>query len=114
MFAEVTAKVQDLTANGQKRQQEENKLHREEMEIEAKQRFIKELQGKLAKKEMELEQKKDDYKKHEIFSRFLNDVVKDTGGENEGFEGIDELQARFKSLKSENKNLMQKVSDECD
>ncbi len=33
------------------------------MEIEAKQRFIKELQGKLAKKETELEQKKDDYKK---------------------------------------------------
>ena len=36
MFAEVTAKVQDLTANGQKRQQEENKLHREELEIEKK------------------------------------------------------------------------------
>ena len=114
MFAEVTAKVQDLTANGQKRQQEENKLHREEMEIESKQRLIKELQEKLAKKEQDLEQKKEDYDRHKIFSKFLNDVVQDTGGENEGFEGIEELQARFKSLKNENKNLQNKVSGDGD
>ena len=68
------------------------------------------MRGQLMNKEGALEQKKMDYEKHKIFSHFLESVVQDTGGENEGFDGIDELQARFKSLKNENKNLMKRVS----
>lgn len=51
-----------------------------------------------------------DYEKHKIFSHFLESVVNDNSGQNEGFDGIEELQARFKSLKNENKNLMKRVS----
>lgn len=68
------------------------------------------MRAQLGEKERALEQKKMDYEKHKIFQQFLESVVQDTGGENEGFEGIDELQARFKSLKNENKNLMKRVS----
>ena len=110
MVREVTAKVQDLSNNGAKRKAEADKLQREQLEIENKQKEIKQLRAQLMDKEGALEQKKMDYEKHKIFSHFLESVVQDTGGENEGFDGIDELQARFKSLKNENKNLMKRVS----
>lgn len=38
-----------------------------------------------------LEDKRLDYEKHKVFSQFLESVVQDKGGENEGFEGIEEL-----------------------
>ena len=44
-----------------------------------------------------------DLKRHEKFSEFLESVVKDKSGDKEGFEDIEDLQKRFKSLKNENK-----------
>lgn len=87
------------------------KLQRELSEIETKKKTILELKEKLGSKENELEQKKLDFEKHKIFSHFLDAVVNDHSGENEGFDGIEELQSRFKSLKSENKNLQTKKRD---
>ena len=49
-----------------------------------------------------------DLKRHEKFSEFLESVVKDKSGDKEGFEDIEDLQKRFKSLKNENKLLVQR------
>ena len=55
----------------------------------------------LAEKEAELE-------RHRIFSQFLDAVVQDQSGDKEGFSDIMDLQNRFKSLKNENQQLLQR------
>ena len=52
-----------------------------------------------------------DLKRHEKFSEFLESVVKDKSGDKEGFTDIADLQDRFKSLKNENKQLVQRKSN---
>ena len=48
--------------------------------------------------------------RHKKFNKFLEDVVNiDKQGDNKEFEGINDLQDRFKNLKNENRKLMQRV-----
>ena len=54
---------------------------------------------------MILKEKEEDLDRHKIFSTFLESVVQDKSGDKEGFKGIADLQNRFKSLKTENKQL---------
>ena len=45
--------------------------------------------------------------RHKKFNKFLEDVVNiDKQGDNKEFEGINDLQDRFKNLKNENRKLM--------
>ena len=53
--------------------------------------------------EVELQEKQEDLDRHKIFSNFLQSVVNDKSGDNEGFSEIIDLQNRFISLKDENK-----------
>jgi hypothetical protein len=85
-------------------------LAREKAEIEKKQNEILELERKLAEKEQQLEEKESDLQRHKIFTTFLESVVNDKSGDKEGFVSIQDLQNRFKSLKNENKQLVNRVS----
>jgi hypothetical protein len=50
-----------------------------------------ELQQQLEEKEKVLKDKAHDLERHKIFSKFLEDVVNDTSGNNEAFENIEDL-----------------------
>jgi len=45
-------------------------------------------------------------KRHKVFQEFLENVVSDKSGDKEGFVDITDLQDRFRSLKTENNNLL--------
>lgn len=68
------------------------------------------MQATLQEKERILKEKQEDLDRHKKFSEFLESVVNDKSGDKEGFNDIEDLQNRFKSLKNENKQLMQRVS----
>lgn len=106
MINDVTEKTVILQQNSLKRKNEEEKLAKEKAEIAKKHKEIEELRAVLTEKEQYLEEKNRDLQRHRIFSTFLESVVHDKSGDKEGFTGIDDLQDRFKSLKSENKTLM--------
>jgi len=55
-----------------------------------------------------LKEKEDDLASHKIFSTFLESVVLDKSGDKEGFTDLDDLKCRFKNLKNENTNLMER------
>lgn len=105
MINDVTEKTVILQQNSLKRQNEQEKLAKEKAEIAKKRKEIEELKAVLAAKQQNLEEKDRDLQRHRIFSTFLESVVHDKSGDKEGFNGIDDLQDRFKSLKSENQNL---------
>lgn len=46
--------------------------------------------------------------RHDKFTTFLQKVVEMKDGDKEGFESIPDLQNRFKSLKNENKQLLER------
>ena len=87
---------------------EEEKLQKEQKEIAQKRDEIDRLQTNLQKTEQELKDKQEDLDRHKIFSTFLQSVVNDKSGDNEGFSEIIDLQNRFISLKDENKQLMKR------
>jgi hypothetical protein len=68
-----------------------------------------ELEKKLEAKRAKLQEKREELERHKKFNKFLEDVVNDSG-DNKEFQDIDELQNRFKNLKSENMKLMKRVS----
>ena len=53
-------------------------------------------------------EKEADIARHKVFTSFLEDVVKDKTGTSECFSDINDLQGRYKNLKNENKNLIQR------
>jgi len=107
---QVKEKSQELVNNSKKRNLEQIKLEKEKAEIEKKQNEIDELEKRLHSKQIILQEKEADLNRHRIFSTFLTSVVEDKSGDKEGFSSISDLQNRFKSLKNENKQLMQRVS----
>ena len=110
MISDVTEKTVILQQNSLKRKNEEEKLTKERAEIEKKKREIHDLEKVLHQKQLQLQEKESDLKRHRIFSTFLESVVQDKSGDKEGFNDIEDLQNRFKSLKNENKQLMARVS----
>ena len=108
MIDEVSEQTSQLQLYSLKRKMEEEKLQKEKKEIGNKRDDIDKLQLQLQSTEVELKDKEDDLKRHEIFSSFLQSVVNDKSGDNEGFSEIIDLQNRFISLKDENKQLMKR------
>ena len=103
MIDEVSEQTSQLQLYSLKRKMEEEKLQKEKKEIGNKRDDIDKLQQTLQRTEVELKDKEEDLKRHEIFSTFLQSVVNDKSGDNEGFSEIIDLQNRFISLKDENK-----------
>jgi chromosome segregation ATPase len=98
-----------ITQNANKRKVEEAKLEQERAAIEQKKAQIVELERKLEAKRSKLQEKRTELERHKKFNKFLEDVVNDSG-DNKEFQDIDELQNRFKNLKSENQKLMKRVT----
>ena len=108
MIDEVSEQTSQLQLYSLKRKMEEEKLQKEQKEIGQKRDEIDRLQTNLQKTEQELKDKQEDLDRHKIFSTFLQSVVNDKSGDNEGFSEIIDLQNRFISLKDENKQLMKR------
>ena len=108
MIDEVSEQTSQLQLYSLKRKMEEEKLQKEQKEIAQKRDEIDRLQTNLHKTEQELKDKQEDLDRHKIFSTFLQSVVNDKSGDNEGFSEIIDLQNRFISLKDENKQLMKR------
>lgn len=108
MIDDVSVQTQQLQLYSLKRKQEEEKLNAEKKSIQQKKDQIEELQKTLAATEVQLKEKQEDLDRHKIFSTFLQSVVNDKSGDNEGFNEIIDLQNRFISLKEENKQLMKR------
>lgn len=109
MINYVRDQISAITQNANKRKNEEAKLEQEKTAIEQKKSQIIELERKLEAKRSKLVEKKQELERHKEFNTFLESVINDSG-DNKEFTDIDELQNRFKNLKSENQKLMKRVS----
>ena len=99
-----------LAKQESQRKAEDQKLTNEKNDIIRKKEEIVALELKLQDTQLVLEEKEEDKKRHEKFTMFLKKVAEMKDGDKEGFENIQELQNRFKSLKNENKKLLDRKS----
>ncbi|CDW75696.1 gtp-binding protein [Stylonychia lemnae] len=110
MINYVRDQISVITQNANKRKNEEAKLEQEKAAIEQKKAQIVELEKKLEVKKTKLGEKREELERHRKFNKFLEDVVNESG-DNKEFQDIDDLQNRFKNLKSENQKLMKRISE---